>query len=414
LRPEDRTAGAVYGGPSYLPDTWRAAARVEVDGIRDRVSFGIGNTIHSGDSGLYGPEDDEWYDLARQMRYLRINSTTGARSYLRVGPVERVTLGSGALVRGYRTTAAWDERRIGVEGAIEGRRIRLAGFSDDVLGVNGVVGVEARIASGARIGPVRSIGLTLAGVHDLGRVGIRGDSSLTGVEATLRGTVTALGPVAVRPFATYARYLSHGSTLGGGVDVSSSNVADVLRVRGRVAAFGSSSRFEPGHVGAFYAISNDDERIVDDRTFFDEETPELAATPLDSLSAGVDVIVDLRLLAFGRVEASQHFRRHIGDDAASAFAFRVAGRLPGGGALAFELHREDFRGIFDLIQDLGAVNSLLLDVRVPVGRRGMVFVRSRYGYRRLTETDGAEYADGPRRYLVERRFEPIVGLRFGG
>ena len=55
----------------------------------------------------------------------------------------------------------------------------------------------------------------------------------------------------------------------------------------------------------------------------------------------------------------------------------------------------------------------MLDVRLPVGDRGQVYVRSRYGYRRLTADDGfAE--DGPERYLVERRFEPMVGVRFGG
>ena len=46
----------------------------------------------------------------------------------------------------------------------------------------------------------------------------------------------------------------------------------------------------------------------------------------------------------------------------------------------------------------------MLDVTAPVGAGGQLFVRSRYGYRRLP-------GDGPGRFLAERRFEPLVGVR---
>ena len=413
LRPEDQAVGAVYVGPAYLPDEWRAAARAEVEAVRGRFSLGVGTTVHSGDSGLYGPEDDEPYDVLRAVRYVRFNPAPGSRTYVRLGPTERVTLGAGALVRGYRTTAAWDERTVGAEGAVEAGAVRVAGFVDDVVQLDGVVGAEVRLATRAGVGPLRQLAVTLAGVHDLGRSGLSGDSSLTGVEVTLRATTSGGGPVAVRPFATAARYLGRGGAVGGGVEAGASNLGDVLRLRGRLGVFASSARFVPGHVGPFYAVSNGRERIVSDEAFFDPaRADELAGTPLDSLSAGVDVVLDLRLIAFGRLEVSQYFRRHIGDERASGYSLRLAGRLPGRGRVEFALERQDFRGFFDLIQDLGAVNSLVLDVQLPVGRRGVAFVRSRYGYRRLTEADG--YPDGPERFLVERRFEPLVGVRIGG
>ncbi|WP_412067482.1 hypothetical protein [Rubrivirga sp. IMCC43871] len=414
FRPVDGIRLAVAAGPAYLPDSWRAAARLDVDGSVGRFSFGAGQAVHSGDGGLYGPEFDETTDLARVIRYVRWNAVPGSRSYARLGPAERVTLGSGALVRGYRTTTAFDERRLGAEGAVAGRFGRVAAFAGDVLRTDGVVGAEARLQTGARVGPLADLALTVAGVHDLGRPSATGDSSLTGVEVTVRGTYSGFGPVAVRPFATHARYLGQGSTLGGGLEVGSSNIGDAARATARLALFASTADFVPGHVGPFYAVSNVGARIVDDGSFFDDaRVSELAGTPLDSLAAGVDLVLDLRLVAFGRLEVSQHFRRHIGDETASAYGLRLAGRLAGGTRIEFALDRQDFRGVLDLIQDLGAVNSLLLDIEYPVGRRGVILVRSRYGYRRLTEADGDAFADGPPRFLVERRFEPLVGIRVG-
>lgn len=415
LRPEDGLAVGVGGGPAYLPDEWRAGAHTSLDASAGRLSLGLGQTIHSGDSGLYGPEDDELYDLARVVRYVRWNAVPGQPTYARLGPTQRVSLGVGALVSRYRTTTAWDERSLGAEAAIETRTLRATAFVDDALRADGVVGGEVALRSRLRLGPVTDLGLTLGGVHDLGQSGLSGDSSLTGFEATLRGAYAGLGPVLLRPFVTHAQYLGKGGTVGAGVDVGAPNIGDQARARARVAVFASSGRFVPGHVGPFYSISNATDRIVDDGSFYNPGVAsELAGTPLDSLSGGVDLVADLRLIVFGRLEVSQYARRHIGNERASSYSLRLAGRLPDNGLVEFGLERQDFRGFFDLIQDLGALNTLVLNVHVPVGNRGMVFVRSRYGYRRLTEADGAEYADGPGRFLVERRFEPMVGIRFGG
>ncbi len=409
--PRDQTRAAAYVGPAYLPDTWRGALRAEAYLMRGRLSAGLGATVHPGAGGLYGPEADDLEDLARAVEYIRWNATAGRRSYARLGPTQQVTLGSGALVRRYRTTTAWDERALGVEGAVDGRRVRLAGFVDDVLGLDGVVGGEASVQTRASVGPLDGLRATLALVHDLGGAGVSGDSSLTGGELTVSGRYGRTGPLALRPFATHARYLGHGSTLGGGVEVGVDNLGDALRANAMAAVFVSTDDFVPGHVGPFYAISNATDRIVDDASFFSLGADALAGTQLDSVGTGVDVVLDLRVVAFGRLELSQHLRRHIGDERASAFSLRLAGRLPGQGRLAFELERQDFRGFLDLLGDLGALNSLTLDVQLPVGSSGVAYVRSRYGYRRLTADDGPAYADGPARFLVERRFEPLVGLR---
>ena len=403
----DVVVGAVFGGPSYLPDTWRGAARAEVEAARGRWSLGVGATLHPAAGGLYTPEADDPYDAVRAVGYVRLNATARSRVYARLGPTERVTLGVGALARGYRTTTAYDERTLGAEAALAGRRLSAAVFTDD-LRLSGLVGGEAAVTTGLRVGPVRDLALGLAVVHDLGAPGVAGDSSLTGVEASVRGLLFGDGVLSASPFAAHARYLGRGGTVGAGLDLAAENL-NGLRARARAAVFASSAGFVPGYVGPFYAVSNGADRVVVDRTFFDADPgTELAGTPLDSLSAGVDLVLDLGVVAFGGVEVSQHVRRHVGDDAASAYGLRLAGRVVGGPRLAFELQREGFRGFLDLFQNLGDFNALVLDVGVPVGRAGEVLVRSRYGYRRLGPDDGVTE---PGRFLVERRFEPLVGLR---
>ena len=408
-RPRDALTVSALAGPAYLPDTWRGGVRAEIAGERGPWAFAVGQTLHPGVGGLYGPEADEAYDALRAIRYVRY-TPRGGPLYARLGPTERVTLGTGALVRRYRTTTAWDERRVGVEAAVVGGGTRATAFTDDVL-LGGIVGGDVQVGLGAGVGPLRNLRLGLAAVHDIAGVGVTGDSSLTGVEATLRGRLARNGPLPVSAFVTHARYLGQGSTLGGGLDVGASNLADALRATARLAVFASTPDFVPGHVGPFYPVSNGRARIVDDGSFFDDEqATTLVGTPLDSLGAGVDVVLDLRLVAFGRFEIAQHVRRHLGPDAASAYGLRLAGRLPRGGHVEFGLERQGFRGFFDLIGSLGGENTLLLDVAVPVGERGRVFVRSRYGYRRLAAADGAAFADGEF-FLVERRFEPLAGVR---
>lgn len=402
--PAARDAGAerdaslqigLFGGAAYLPDRWRGALRAEVAAVRGLVRVGLAATVHPTVGGLYGPEADEPYDLLRAVEYVRLDRGPRQPLYLRLGPTEHVTLGAGALARDYRTTTAWDERTLGAEAALDAGPLALAAFTDDVR-LSGVVGGEASLRTGARVGPLGGLRLTLGGLRDLG---LPGDSALTGLEATLRATLgPADAPFGVVPFVTVARTLGRGTGLGVGAEGEAFRASPTLRATGRAAVFVSTSRFLPGAVNPFYALSNADERIVSGRA----ATP--VGTPLDSLSGGVDVVVDVRFVAFGRFEAGQHVRRHIGPDRASAYGLRLAARLPRRARAELSVERQGFRGLFGFLGSLGDENALVLDVTAPVGTGGQLFVRSRYGYRRLP-------GDGPGRFIAERRFEPLLGLR---
>lgn len=411
-RPErDQVELATFGGAAYLPASWRGALRVEAQALAGRISVGLGQTVHPASGGLYAPEADEPYDLLRTIRYLRLNPTASSRLYARIGPTQQLTLGTGALVQGYRTTTAWDERAIGAEAAVERGAFSAGVFTEDVL-MNGLSGGHVEIQTSASLGRLRAFRAGVASVHDLGLPHTRGDSSLTGVEAWVAAEWIGDETFEVTPFVTTARYLSRGGTVGVGVDAGAYNLSNAFRAGIQVAVYASGDGFVPGHVGPFYAVSNLRERIVTTDSFYDEDPViELTGTPLDSVRSGVDVVANLRLLAFGRFEVAQTFRRHIGPDRLSAYGLRLGAALPGDAEVAFELERQGFRGFLSLFGNLGEENALRLDVRVPLADPIVLLIQSRYGYRRLDpEEVGLDRFPDPR-YLVERRFEPMVGVR---
>lgn len=402
---------AGFTGAAYLPAAWRGAVRAEAEALSGRISVGLAQTGHPAAGGLYAPEADEAYDLLRSIRYLRLNPTASSRLYARLGPTQHLTLGTGALAQAYGTSTAWDERTIGVEAALERGAVSGGLFVDDVR-LNGVAGGQVEVQSDASVGRLRKIRAGVAGVHDLGLPRTRGDSSLTGVEAWLAAEWIGDQTFEVAPFVTAARYLGRGGTVGVGVNAGAYNLSNAVRAGLQVAVFASGSGFVPGHVGPFYAVSNSRDRIVTTDSFYDEDPAfELAGTPLDSVRSGVDVVANLRLLAFGRFEVAQTFRRHIGPDQLSAYGLRLGAALPGDAEVAFELERQGFRGVFGLFGDLEEENLLRLDVRVPLAEPVVLLVHSRYGYRVLAPSEVGLETFPNRRFLIERRFEPMIGLR---
>ena len=401
-----RPSASVYAGPAFVRSGWRTVVDADVTLREKRLSASIGGALHPGTGGLYDDEADDLYDVARLVRYVRLDPGPGDRTpYVRLGPTQNLTLASGLLAHRYRTTTAWDDRRISAEAVVGGERVQAAAFLGDVSGA-GVVGAQVEVGTGASAGPVRGLRATLAAVHDLG--GPYGGDGLTGAELRVQGDLFAEGGLSVSPYVAYARYAAHGGGLGVGVEAEADNLGNVGRAAARIGVVASGKEFAPGVVGAFYAIDNPRDRIVVAESFYDSDPAfELAGTPLDSIRAGVDVVVDARGVAFGRFEGRLHVRRHIGADRLSAFGFRIAARASGA-RFELGLEREGFRTLLGLLGRLGEQNTLTLDIAAPVPALGgaTAFVRSRYGYRRLPEDTA-----GPNRFLIERRFEPMIGLR---
>ena len=400
-----RVEVAAYGGPAFVRAGWRTGVRVEANVLAGRFSASLGGAVHPGEGGLYPREADDVYDALRLVRYVRFQPRDGSGAYARVGPLHNATLGAGLLARRYRTTAAWDERRVGAELALGGPSARLAAFVGDVTG-GGVAGAEVEIGTGISVPRARDLSVTLGAVHDLS-LPLRGDSSLTGVEATVRGALFAQDGFEIGPYVSFAQILGKGGALGAGVGLEAPDLGGVARAHAALGVVVSRGRFIPGHFGPFYSVGAGRQRIVDADSFFDADPgTTLAGTDIDSADGGVAITADLRGVAFGRFEGLLYARRHIGPRPLSAYSLRLAARA-GGARFELGLEKQGFRSLLSLFGgDLGEENTLILDIATPVAALGGadVFVRSRYGYRRVGEGE-------PERYLVERRFEPFVGLR---
>lgn len=405
----DRVELSAYGGPAFVRAGWRAGVRAEAAVLRGPWSASIGGALHPGDGGFYPREADDAYDALRLVRYVRFQPRAGGGGpYVRLGPLHNATVGTGLLARRYRTTAAWDERRIGAEAAIGDDRAGAGAFIGDITG-GGIVGAEGTLPVGVSLPYAENLRLSVAAVHDLS-LPVSGDSSFTGVEGALHGSFFNQDGLTVGPYLSYGRVLRRGGALGLGVSARADDLGAVARAHARLGVVASRGRFIPGYVGPFYSVGSGRQRVVVADSFYvPGAAPTFAGTPIDSANGGVAFETDLRAVAFGRVEALLYARRHFGPRALSAFSLRLAARA---GDTRFELglEKQGFRSLLSLFGgDLGEENTLLLDIATPISALGgaHLFVRSRYGYRRIPDAE----ADGEDLYLVERRFEPFIGLR---
>lgn len=394
---------AAYAAPTYLGASWRVAVSMEGSVHRGRFAAGFGGTLHSGDGGLYDAEADEPYDLARLVRYVRYDAPA---LYARLGPPTGVTLGHGLLVRDYRTTTAWDERTIGAEVQVRSPAVVFSAFTGDVRG-DGVVGahVEAAPAAAASSPLLRSVRLGLGAVHDLGP----GDLAPTALEGSAQLEVLQLLGLGLSPWVSYAEYLDYGRGLGVGADLGSAEVLGSARARLRLGVLLSDEGFTPGWVGPFYQVSNVEDRIVTAESFFEGDgTLAFTGIPIGDAEGGIDLLTEFEVAVSRAFALFYHFRRHYGDQRLSDFSLRLALR-PGfaeGFGVALAVERQGLGGFFSLLDDLQNQNTLVLDIDYPLAGAAHLSIRSRYGYVRLADAD-----DETGRFLVQRRFEPFVGLR---
>lgn len=398
---------SAYAGPTFLGSAWRTAAAVELEGHSGALSAALGGTLHTGTDGLYDPEVDELYDLARLVRYVRLDPRPGRPLYARIGPPQRVTLGPGHLVRSYRTTTAWDERTLGFEAALESPGVTAAVFGGDVR-MNSVVGGYASLApmAGASTPWMRSLRLGVGGVHDF-----KPPSELapTAIEADVRAEAFRFADLALTPFASYAQYLNYGRSVGVGADFGASRLADVAYVNIRMAFFLSGDGFLPGYFGPFYAVSNLENRIVAADSFFTGTALVPVDVPLGDVEGGLAWVTEAEFVLFRSFEFAYHFRRHYGDQALSDYSLRLAFRPRFLDGLRVELRtaRQGLGSFFSLFSDLKDQNTLTFDVDYPLTSAIHLSIRSRYGYRPLRLQSG----EAPRYFLIQRRFEPFAGLR---
>lgn len=394
---------AFMGGPSYIGVSWHAAAGVLAEGALGPFGLSLEGMARVGPGGIRTEDFNDPYDVLRLLNFARIEPTAALPAYLRVGPIRRLTLASGLLVRDFATVAAWDQRTVGVEAVAALPGVDLGGFTADVR-PQSLVGafVTVRPFGPAERG-LRTTSLSAVAVHDLG-LPEHLNTSAAAAEAELDLFIQRDFRAGV--VAGHARFLNYGhGTLAGAQGAI--ELFDLGLLLTRVGATFSSERFIPGYFNAFYPVHNPRARIVSsDAYFHDPDTAALVGTTLEQAHGGTALFFELHAIVYGIAEVAQYIRRDFGGDTGE-FALRIAFNADRGQTLrfAFDIQRQGLRGLRDIFADV--VDEAILTFRVDYAATPNlhVFIRSRYGY-----TDVGPLPDGTRRFLVERRFEPMLGL----
>ena len=395
------------GGLSLIGDQWRVAASFGANVVTRPVTAHLGGTVRGGIYGDYGPDLDEWYDLLRLIEFARYNPPTRSPFYLRAGLLDRVRLGTGHLVNFLNSSVAWDERTVGAETMVWSPYGDVSAFTDNVL-FDGVAGgrVAVRPFAWGRDLRTRTFELGFNYVTDLAT---RTDSTarLTGYNIDMRFNALASGTIRLVPFATFAWYPEYGSGLGFGADIESPNFIDLARFRLRLALYYNGRSFRPGYVGSFYPVSNPHARILDADAYLEgERTIDYAGVSLADAAGGNDLETELRILIFEQFEFWYYFRRHYGTQHLSEYHLRLFLRVREQIRLETGIDRGGLLGFFTLFNDLGDQTALVFGLNYHVAGPFWAYVRSRYTYERVADGPG-----GTEHYLVQRRFEPLGGVR---
>ncbi|MEM6647685.1 MAG: hypothetical protein AAF730_15680, partial [Bacteroidota bacterium] len=312
--------------------------------------------------------------------------------------------GTGHLVDFFSTMTAWDARTIGVEGFYQTPTFNLAVFSDDVL-LNGLVGGRLglhpfRRQRGSRL---RTLEVGVSAITDQRIDG----TAFTGYNVDASVDAFRTDPLAFTPFASVAWYQNQGHSVGLGAHVGTRPTGDFGAVRLTMAAYFNSDHFLPGYVGSFYSISNEGARVIDAERFDPDLSAErYADRPLSQLGSDLSIWTELRVLVYEQVEVLYAFRREYASSNMSTMHLRLFFETQGGTRLDLGLDRGGLGGVFSAFNDLGDLTALVLNAEAEVRFPFWVFVQSRYTFEQREDAD-----DGTRRFLVQRRFEPMGGLR---
>ena len=389
----DKTVVAM-GGLSLIGAQWRAAATARLEMVTRPVTMRLVGTLRMGPLGHYSPDLDEPYDLLRLVDFVRYNAPRTRPVHLRMGLLDGMRLGIGHIVNFYSTSVAWDQRTVGAEFSYGGPALSIAGFTGD-LRLHGVSGgrVAANPLYFSRLPVARYARIGLNYVVDR-----MPDARLTAYSADLQLELFTAGGVHFDPYVSYARYLGHGGGLAFGADFHSVEFLDLISFMLRIGAFYNDRRFIPGYFGSLYMVQNRHARILR------ASGGGTAGVALDKSRGASDLLTEFKLEVPPGFSLWYYYRRHFGGQALSEFHFRLFVR--NGEKLRFEvgvdkLGRAGFLGIFDDFDDQSA---LVFGADYRILPPFHVSVQARYSYELVDDTAAP-------RFLVQRRFEPVAGIR---
>lgn len=397
----------LMGGLSLIGPQWRGASEFAFNLVTPRITGRLRGTVRGGIYGDYRADRDEVYDLVRLIEFVRINPTTRSPFYARIGPLQRLRLGTGHLVNFYRSDAAWDERSIGIEFLQKGLFLDISGFADDVR-LNGLVGGQVALKPFAHLRgtAVSSLRLGASYVRDQSTE-VAEQERIEAYNADLSLTAIRAGELLFTPFASYANYLNYGSGLGLGAEIRHPNFIDLAHFTFRIGVFFNSSAFIPGYIGSFYHVSNPNARIANSTDFLvDSLATNVEGIALQEAFGTYDVVTEFRLVVLDRFEFWYYFQRNFSRQGLDVFHLRLFLETRTRVRMDVGIDRGGLDGFFSLLNPLDDQTSLILNTDYRLTSPFMLFINARYTFER---TRNAE--DGSRRYIVQRRFEPMLGVR---
>lgn len=394
-------------GPSLISRQWRAKGALSLNMVSPLVLSRLSTQLRAGVYGVYQPDISTWYDAVRTIEFARYNAPFASPVYARVGVINRMRFGEGHIVDFFNSGVAWDQRGIGVEAMARTPIGDLQAFSDNVL-FDGIAGARLALRPlGFAADPrTRSLEVGLSAVTDVGSLREQ-RTELLAYNIDLRFIALGTETLHLAPWASFAWYTEYGSGLGLGAAIQSLDFIDIARFQIRAGLFYNSNQFIPGYVGAFYQVNNDQARILRSRPYL-EGDPEIIpeGATLDEAVGGNDLVTELRLMIYDRFELWYNFKRHYGTRNLSEYHFRLFIYSPGTLRVDIGIDRGSLGGFWSIFRNIGDRASLVFGTEYGITDGLWLHVNARYTYELI---DGIE--DGTQYFLVQRRFEPMGGIR---
>jgi hypothetical protein len=329
--------------------------------------------------------------------------------YARLGPLRRSGLGTGHLMQFFNTDAAWDARTFGAEAAFESAYVDLGLLASDVRLGRSVIGGRLGVRPYGRREAVglRTLEVGASAVSDRATWGdVASAEELTAFAVDGRVTVLQAASFRFEPFTSLAWTTRYGYGVQLGADFVSDDLFDVGRFRLRLTVESSRDGFWPGYFGAVYRVNNPLAAIVSSDADPGDPDAPVVTRRLGSIE-GLSRVFEIRILLFQRAELHYFFRRHFDQDRLGRLHARVFFRTPG--RLRFDLgtDRGGLGSVLTAFNDFGDQTLFWLETEYHVAGPFWAHLRTQFTYERRDRPEDAQ------RYLVQRRFEPFVGVRVG-
>ncbi len=391
-----------WGGTSLIGAHWRLGTRWVLTFVTHSITGRLDAALRTGLYGTYRPDFDSPYDALRLIDFLRYEPPRYRPMHLRLGPLTRTRLGTGHVVDFFNTTTAWDDRTIGLELGWSDRFFDLEFFTADLL-TDQVAGLRIGLRPFFWATDSRTQSFTL-GFSYVRDPAFRSPARFEAFNVDLTFNTLQAHSFALMPFVSLAHYRRYGSGLRLGTAFQSPNFIDLMTFQLRLGLDYDGEAFLPGFVGPFYPVYNLQARIL--ASDAPPSVNRYAGIALDEARGGNAFFMEIHLLFPYSFELWYFFRRHYGTQRLSTFHLRLFLRTREL-QLQTGISRAGLSDFFSLLQKMGDQSWLLFEVRYRLGRLLWLLIHARYTFERLRSAP-----DGTRRYLVQRRFEPMVGFRW--